>query len=482
MGLIFKAIYLLILINFLLSCTNNNLNSSKLNVKTVKDFHFVDSTYVIQIDNLKEDPVKFNININDIFPLDYVKLNQEIEKLSIKSKISYESAAWIYVSNNTYHSKPLTSENWQHNPLIFLNSIGGGLCDDRASVLSKLWMNHGDSSRIIGLEGHVVPEVFVNQKWQMFDPDYKVNYCDENNIPTSVKDLESSKDSVLITKCHFNYVSPLFKYPNPISKKVTSFYKSDNNEDVTQWHLNYSSEFTNDFILPSFSTLKIGFNKNTGVINFVVELNLESKGQLKIPLVPINATGKAQFLVDEQNVLINGKTDLTPQKHFYSEIEVVKVDKKTKISYLINPKLSVFKVKNKIELNSSDTLNLLIKSSSEKFPNTLFGEEYLFFDMKSIEYKGYLDLIANYNNETIDKKFIDEKFLMFLDYDESLTQVEKLNYINQFQKDYSYVTKTFDNNQQSIIKKEYPRSIFYLFLGSKYQKMDYIYKILNQQK
>lgn len=470
------------LIVLVFGCTSEEKSFKNLNIKTVKQFQFSDSTYIIQIDNLKEHPIKFNLNINDIFPLDDNKLRLEIEKMSFEKKISSEKSAWLFVSNHTFHSKPLTIDSWQHHPLLFLNSIGGGLCDDKASVLAKLWMTLGDSSRIIGLNGHVVPEVFVNQKWQMFDPDNSVYYCNEGEQPQSVNELELSKDSILISNCNSTFVNPIFKFQNPISRYITGLYQSDDNEDVTHWHLNYSSDVTNDFVLPPYSNLKIIYNKVTGITNLLITLTSKSKGQLKVPLVPYEVSGKAQFQVNNKDVYINNETILLPQKQFHSEIEVVNVDKQTEINYLINPKLNVFKDNNSLVLNSSDSLSIKIKSQSKQNPNAIFGEEYLFFDTKSIEYKDYLTVISNYKNDTIDENFFYNEFKRFLDYDTSLSKEEKMVYINKFPNDYKKIISLMNDRQQSIIKEKYPKSVLYIFLASRYQKLDYISKILNQQK
>jgi hypothetical protein len=53
---------------------------------------------------------------------------------------------------------------------------GYGDCSERVVVLRTLAMRSGLPSRIVGLGGHVVLEIFANGKWFTADPDYGVVY------------------------------------------------------------------------------------------------------------------------------------------------------------------------------------------------------------------------------------------------------------------------------------------------------------------
>src|SRR5690606_28353308 len=128
--------------------------------------------------------------------LEMTDIIRVIEDSSLKKKTTIEEEAWKYVSQSTFWISPLTSKSWQHNPILFLNSIGGGFCDDRASVLAGIWRNWFDSVRVIGLNGHVVSEVYSINKWKMYDADRKVAYLNANNEVCSVAELEDSSQFV----------------------------------------------------------------------------------------------------------------------------------------------------------------------------------------------------------------------------------------------------------------------------------------------
>ncbi|MBW7936869.1 MAG: hypothetical protein H3C71_06990, partial [Flavobacteriales bacterium] len=100
------------------------------------DIQFNDTINGFSIENPNNHPVSFYLDINHLFPLDENRMLSFIEALANQKNIPLEQATWVWVRENTFFNPPYTSERWQHNPLIFLNSIGGGLCDDIASVLT----------------------------------------------------------------------------------------------------------------------------------------------------------------------------------------------------------------------------------------------------------------------------------------------------------------------------------------------------------
>ena len=106
-------------------------------------------------------------------------------------------ALWRYVWQSTRKDNSITAEMWIHDPTLFLNSVGAGLCDDRASVLAHLAMQRGYTVRMWDIEGHVVPEILVDGRWQMWDADYGVYYRDRSGAIASLAQL--ALDPTLIT-------------------------------------------------------------------------------------------------------------------------------------------------------------------------------------------------------------------------------------------------------------------------------------------
>ena len=53
---------------------------------------------------------------------------------------------------------------------------GGGFCSQHAIVLNNLLREQDIEARILGLQGHVVNEVLVNGRWNVYDSDYNVTF------------------------------------------------------------------------------------------------------------------------------------------------------------------------------------------------------------------------------------------------------------------------------------------------------------------
>lgn len=107
-------------------------------------------------------------------------------------------ALWRLVRRNSHHFEPLTAALWAHSPVLYFNSIGFGFCDDVASALAELARTAGLQARVWTLFGHVVPEILVDGRWEMYDPDLGVYYLDAAGQVCGVQQLAA--DPALITQ------------------------------------------------------------------------------------------------------------------------------------------------------------------------------------------------------------------------------------------------------------------------------------------
>lgn len=114
---------------------------------------------------------------------------------------------WKFMWENTHHDAPLFEFNDAngddlHDPIRFLNSYGGGLCDDRGSVMAALASMAGIGYRqhaLRALNGHMMSEIYASDRWQLIDVDLGVFYLDrENQYPVSGAVL--AKDHDLVTR------------------------------------------------------------------------------------------------------------------------------------------------------------------------------------------------------------------------------------------------------------------------------------------
>lgn len=426
-----------------------------------------DSLNAIIITNKHSVSVEFSMKINNQFPLDYEDIEATITQICQDEKISKEQAAYLYVKDNTFQSKPLTEDVWQHAPLLFLNSIGGGFCDDRASVLTEIWRKQGNKSRVIGLEGHVVPEVYVNNKWQMYDPDCEVFYCDSDGSVLSVTALENSPEKISSPSCSNLKQNPAFQNKNPLSDRYASYYASkNNNKNLTEWALSYETTHSNNFSLPSFSSMEIRYDKINRVTNICVKLNRGSKGMLQIPLVPYKINGSLKVNVAGEKITINNSEIKLSEKEYIPEMEVEKVTANSEVYYLVNPKLFFLQPSNLLEIKTSAPL-IVTSEKNSTIPTVLFGNVGLFFNLASHSNQAFLQSIAMYKNEEIDHAFLRKKYIEFLRIDSGLSPPQQKEYLRYFDNDIREALAGNEKQNMAILKQHYPVSIFYLFLGLK---------------
>lgn len=161
--------------------------------------------------------------------------------------------AWRYVARRTIHSWPVTGGNFQHQAELYLRSAGYGLCDDVAHALALLWRAMGYNARIIWLEGHVVPEVSVDGRWELYDPDYRVYYLNRKGLVASVADLEN--DATLI-------LSPVQQIANAVdgsygSSLVQIYTSADDNVVDASLQSVSISPFDPTLDLPADASLEI---------------------------------------------------------------------------------------------------------------------------------------------------------------------------------------------------------------------------------
>ena len=201
-------------------------NSSMLSNISYRSFYlksfFPQSSY-LSIINTGEQAVTFQLNLNDSLFLSMNDLVNEINTLQDEvANEPIERKAWRFIFNNRYHWPPLTTQLWYHDPTLFFNSIGFGYCDDAATAYYFILKAFGFAARQWTLNGHVVPEVFVSGRWEVYDSDLQVYYYNHNGQIAGVEELE--QDPGLIS----NPINPISTYGDGFaySSLVASLYAS----------------------------------------------------------------------------------------------------------------------------------------------------------------------------------------------------------------------------------------------------------------
>jgi hypothetical protein len=324
-----------------------------------------DDYNAIEFHNDNDQEITFELDLNQVFPQSMKQILENVKRIAEEEECPKYIAAWKYVARTTFHTNPLTESSWQHDPVLFLNSIGGGFCDDKASVLAFLWRYQGYNSRVVLLNGHVVPEIYIQNKWQMYDPSLFV-YYEQNGEVLSINELEDNSNVV--------------RYGQLRGQKFAKYYKSkEDNSDITNYTLDTRVRSTT-FQLPNKSTL-ILMNRN-GRLYAYIKLSESSQGNFKAPLVPAFADGEIIYSeMYKTDVYKINENESFPKNRSNRRLVIKNVRKETKMFLRTNPMLTVFQPSNHVVVTSS--LPIEINRSFVKLTNKELSKikNYSDFDM-----------------------------------------------------------------------------------------------------
>jgi len=237
-------------------------------------------------------------------------------------------ALWRHVMRNRTHFDPLTAWNWVHSPVLFMNSLGFGYCDDVASVFSKVARQAGYSARVWSLSGHVVPEMQVDGRWEMYDPDLGVFYLDAAGRVCGVEELAAQPR--WITEPQLASLPPWAHgldagvAPDDVrySALVADIFSSvaDNSVSPGYDEIAYAPPSGRPLLVPAAATATIGLLSSATVITYYGR-TLPRQGCLRIdlppgpgrlldlPLIPLRIEGTGSVQVDGATYLA-GSEDL----------------------------------------------------------------------------------------------------------------------------------------------------------------------------
>lgn len=130
------------------------------------------------------------LSINDVPLADFPGLlNQLLAVPALTRGEPLWQRAWRYVVERRRHGEPISGGRFFHQADLFMRSVGAGYCDDVATVLHWIWRGLGHEARVVGLGGHVVPEIHFDGRWQLYDPDFAVFYYNRAGKVASVAEL-----------------------------------------------------------------------------------------------------------------------------------------------------------------------------------------------------------------------------------------------------------------------------------------------------
>lgn len=240
--------------------------------------------------------------------------------------------AWEIVSHFTEHISPLWDNwnqyppyDWGHSPALMLNSLGFGICDDMATVLHALWRELGYSTRVWGLNGHTVSEIYVENKWQMYDADFKVYYHTRDLQVASVSELIADTSLVNNPRCPIldkNSTAYTIGYVYEIGQVVN---------DYTRW---LPPDLPNFEIPPNVTIRKI----QNVTIETLDSTRITTYG-LQFYLPPLwNGTIAEPLIL--HSIQGNYTSCIISEGNFVREIEI-NTQSEVILTFLLNPKIQV---------------------------------------------------------------------------------------------------------------------------------------------
>ncbi len=286
----------------LISCTEDGVNEviidsgSNIEKRVFKINTEYPENHSIKIINKKKSPVSlkmiFNGNriygtLDDIIK-DIKEMPDEFESEPIVRKV------WRFTTQHSKHGHPLTDSAFYHIPQLFFNSTGFGYCDDRSMVNNFLWRILGYESRVWGLANHVVSEVLVNGKWEMYDSMQEVYYKTKKGEVASVQDILDDPEIVL------HPIDPVIEFDETIPNAYT--------EEVLKCYLYpgiYSVEpnipkidFQPDIYLGNNYYIQFPFKQNKDLATAVVNNNKQERTLIKdFAIMSFTITERSQGII-----------------------------------------------------------------------------------------------------------------------------------------------------------------------------------------
>ena len=322
--------------------------------------------------------MRFNGNIS-VNTQDLVEQIRAYEVPGEPDMPDYEKA-YHYLMEFHSHDRPVSGKTWMHEPSLYLNSIGAGLCDDAASALKLIWNAMGYEARVWLLSGHVVSEVYTGERWEMYDADLRLVYYNDDMQVAGVEELMQNPHYIYSPKVRFDQADGSGVSH---SKRTASFYwTTENNRVCTACTTNLEQRDL-VFEIPAGGTLRVGEltpereipssavkASSLGLVTITIPAN--STGSLNIPLALYDVTGgrrdnirigATRVSLGTDEAFANFNRDTTDAR--FQTISYENNAEPIQVHYLMNRNYTEVLAQNTIEINHvGDTTDLTAEVAS----------------------------------------------------------------------------------------------------------------------
>lgn len=356
---LFKSILILGVLFFVYSCTNiNQEKEGELKI-------LYNSDEYICLFNEGNSTIEFEIIPNN---KDFSSLYDIV--LYIKSKAtefpekSLEIHALEFVYNYTFIDEDIVNSTAINSPQLTISSTGGGLCGTRSAVLTNILIAMGYKARSWCLEGHVVTEVYSNDKWKILDPDYGVYFINDVKQIASYQELcdnpEWFKDAA-----RYNMIdSSMATLLNAFMMNYADIFSSTEDNRIYNTNFVYKSENKDIYAIPKGAELIIPWkNSERGSFYICAKLIIPINylGEVKIPLVLDKIEGKGKIRLNKKNYKLDGcLTNFIDFNSNFAHITIIE-NCGLEFYFFINPKLFLGDEVNEFILKGHNLKELRIK-------------------------------------------------------------------------------------------------------------------------
>lgn len=213
---------------------------------------------LICMTNNSGQPVEFTFSIDGKFWWDKDSLLNYISRIPVKDTFSTSKfiiQAWKFVYENTFHCyQNYPKASFDNFDCYLLNSIGHGLCGDRATLFCDIVGEKGYKTRILNrTDVHSFPEVF-DGKWKMMDVDHGICFRGNNSEILSTEEILNGT-----AHTHIPAMDKMSFFSNALTFFIDCPSKLNSGEDYDFDHITYSANNLklSNFLLPGNSTIKM---------------------------------------------------------------------------------------------------------------------------------------------------------------------------------------------------------------------------------
>jgi hypothetical protein len=379
MGIYENKTAFLIYLFFVLSlcnCSDSNIKKNELLRKIRFKVENTERQY-ISITNDGADTAKFDLRLNDnLIYTSFDQILHDVKSFKKENQIPLQKKVWSYLTFFTVHNYPLTEHFWYHNPILFLNSVGFGFCDDVSMVSHYLWSELGMQARVWGYQGHVVSEVLANNRWELYDVDKRIYFFNDKNEIAGIDEIIENPEIILspnkpivndkniashvYSEVYYNFLANPKAYS---IKPPEDIIKNFDFQFVLAPGMSMSLPYK--FVKPLYTNIISSNNDRKEIENYLnlrISLLPGMKYTFNYPLVLHDITGKGDFILRNSQVAI-GSTQLTNYINSWQAFIYpfsIYAKEKVDVYFLLNPLRFSLKENNELILSGDnlDSLNI----------------------------------------------------------------------------------------------------------------------------